>query len=168
VSDEPDNTDMTPAEFRAAMANSIPVEVVSDPERIRALRAHYASTDTSADMDEGHWEVGDDWLLAEVARRIARDSGVRYELSDVLRELDLTVDDLEPDTPQRLWVLTNGNWSSNRTARYGAKGAPLAFLAGDEFGNRTACLRLPGKRLLVLNLAWPMSRELWEPTEGDL
>jgi len=110
----------------------------------------------------------DDEFLTEMRRRLADDPGAHYDWYEVLRDFDLCVDDLEPDGPQRLWVLTDGNWGAPGTPHYRAKGQPLAFLGGDEYGNRTACLRLPGKRLLVLNLGWPMSRTPWEPTGEDV
>jgi hypothetical protein len=68
---EPDDTDMTPEEFRAAMANGIPVEVVYDPEDVA--------------------------LIAELERRLARDTGGRHSLDDVMARLGITREDLEED-----------------------------------------------------------------------
>lgn len=112
-------------------------------------------------MSTGEDEV---WL-AEVRRRLREDSGFRYSLDEALAVAGLTLTELEPDTPRRIWLLGPGQWLSPRcrTEPLEFLPAPPVFLGGDEFGNRPVCVRLPGGRLLCVNWRVPLRRELYDP-----
>lgn len=108
----------------------------------------------------------DDELFTELRRRLERDNGIRIALENVLYECGFVLHDLEPEGPRRLWILRAGQWLNPNYLK--RRPAPLTFLGCDEFGNTTACLRLPGRRLLVLALNVPLCRELWEREEDEI
>jgi len=51
------------------------------------------------------------------------------------------------DAARRLWTYERGSWSG-----------PLVMRGGDEYGNRTLALRLPGGRALITALNVPLRR----------
>ena len=55
---------------------------------------------------------------------------------------------------RRVWTYPKGSWSGS-----------ILSLGGDEYGNSTIVLRLPGERALIVAYNWPLRREL-EPSEG--
>jgi hypothetical protein len=107
----------------------------------------------------------DDDLCAEFARRLAEDEWMYWRAHEHLSDVGFTVNRLYPDHPSRVWVLRAGEWC-NPNWRPGQEGetpaAPLVFLGGDEYGNRTLCLRLRRQRLLVIALNIPRHRTPWE------
>lgn len=75
----------------------------------------------------------------------------------------MTDPDLDvPDPgPRRVWILPKGcylwpGWPD--------KPRPVVFLGGDEYDNRTVCLRLPRGAVLVVALTAPLRRVLIDPT----
>jgi hypothetical protein len=107
----------------------------------------------------------DDTLCAELARRLADDEWMYWRAHDHLSKVGFTLTRIHPDQPVRVWVLRAGEWL-NPQWRPDQNGqtppAPLVFLGGDEYGNRTLCLRLRRQRLLVIALNIPRRRTPWE------
>jgi hypothetical protein len=97
----------------------------------------------------------DDELLAELDRRLATDAFKDdLELTLASRRLYL---DHAPERAKRVWFMNGGH------LRFPEKHW-LCGVAGDEYGNRTAFLRVSPSRYLVVNLAFPLSHTLEEPT----
>lgn len=60
---------------------------------------------------------------------------------------------------RRFWTYPKDSWNAGR---------PLSiYPGGDEYGNSTLVLQLPGQRALVAAYNWPLRREL-EPCEGTV
>jgi hypothetical protein len=60
------------------------------------------------------------------------------------------------DGARRFWTYPPGTWDGDIVS---------VFPHGDEFGNSTIVLRLPGDRAFVAAYNWPLRRDL-EPSEG--
>lgn len=67
-------------------------------------------------------------------------------------------DDLGPDIARRCWFYGRGQWGEKRLVKWGT---------GDEFGNSTVGIRLPGGRAFIFAWNFPLRREL-EPNEGHV
>lgn len=71
------------------------------------------------------------------------------------------LDDALDSGPRRVWILPKGSylWPG-----WPDEPRPWVFLGGDEYGNRTLCLRLPFRAVLVVALTVPLRRTLIDPT----
>lgn len=63
---------------------------------------------------------------------------------------------MSEDGARRFWTYSKDSWS----------GGPIQR-GGDEYGNSTIVLRLPGGRAFIMAYNWPLRREL-EPVEGRI
>lgn len=61
------------------------------------------------------------------------------------------------DMARRFWMYPKDSWNAGP--------ALSIYPGGDEYGNSTLVLQLPGQRALVVAYNWPLRREL-EPCEG--